>query len=147
MVQLLILFSALFFSLCLAEKEGNRYHQVISWEPPLDSNDFRNWRFHESSVPLQNKIILTPNGKDQLGFIANLWTFTATSWEMSLDFDVDFKSEMSEGSKAEWQIYFLEHVPDAMGRGQYSDFGRGLLGDQLKGFEIRVAQVTKPKKG
>ena len=89
-------------------------------------------------MPLTNKIVLNPNGQDQLGFIANLWTFTATSWEMSLDFDVDFRSDMAEGAKAEWQIYFLEHVPDAMSRGQYEEFGRGLLGDQLQGFEVRV---------
>ena len=33
-----------------------------------------------------------------------------------------------------------------MGRGQYEDFGKGLLGDQLSGFEIKVTQVHNAKK-
>ena len=56
-----------------AEKEGKNYHEVISWTPPLESNDFNNWAFAASSVPLENKIVLAPNGHEQFGYMSNTW--------------------------------------------------------------------------
>ena len=47
-----------------AEKQGITFHKPISWEKPLDTLDFENWDLRESSVILENKIILAPTGKD-----------------------------------------------------------------------------------
>ena len=46
----------------LAEKFGNTYHPVISWDNPLHTDTWTNWQFWESSVPLKNRIVLAPNG-------------------------------------------------------------------------------------
>ena len=86
----------------------------MSWQSPLTVDDFHNWRFEEASVPLANKIVLAPNGAEPYGFVQGMWTFHATSWEMSIDFEVDYSSEDAEFAKAEWQIYFLKHTPDAI---------------------------------
>ena len=40
---LYLLGMALIASSAFGEKEGNRFHPVISYTPPLDSNDFANW--------------------------------------------------------------------------------------------------------
>ena len=45
-----------------AEKEGNTFHPVLSFTPPLDDQDFNNWNLHESSIMLMNKIVVAPNG-------------------------------------------------------------------------------------
>ena len=96
----------------VAEKEGNRYHPVISWTAPLDTDDFKNWTYQASTVALNNKIVLNPTGNDNFGYMQNKWTFEATSWEMSLDFEADSKSENGKSGKADWQILFLNHMPE-----------------------------------
>ncbi len=58
--------------LTLAEKEGNVFHPVMSWTGPLDDQDFKNWELRSSSVALNNKLVLAPNG-DQNGFIGSKW--------------------------------------------------------------------------
>ena len=46
-----------------AEKEGNRFHPAISWTAPLDyESDFKNWDFRASTIALEKKIVLAPNG-------------------------------------------------------------------------------------
>ena len=81
--------------MAFAEKEGNRYHPVISWTSPLDTDDFKNWSFQATSVALNNKIVLNPTGNEMFGYIQNKWTFEATSWEMSIDFELDTTSKMA----------------------------------------------------
>ena len=132
-------------SVSLAEKEGITFHKPISWTGPLDTADFENWDLQESSVVLQDKIILTPTGRDHYGFMRNLWTFSATHWEMSIDLDIDYQSERAEGGVAEFQIYLLMHEPEPLTQGQFKAFGQGLLGDTMKGFEIKVITMSKGK--
>lgn len=57
----------------MAEKEGNTFHSVISWTPPLDSSSFENWVLQSSSVAHNNKLVLVPNGVDRYGLIFNNW--------------------------------------------------------------------------
>ena len=71
MSKLSILLSALCLSVTHGEKEGNTFHPVISWTAPLDTLDFENWSFEMSSVALQNKLVLNPNGHERYGFIDN----------------------------------------------------------------------------
>ena len=52
-----------------------------------------------------------------------LQTFEATSWEMSIDFEMDYSSDMAAYSKSSYQIYFAAHVPEALRRKDYKDFG------------------------
>ena len=100
-IKRVILF-AIAISLVIAEKEGNRYHPVVSFAPPLDTDDFKNWSFQASSVALYNKVVLNPNGGEKYGYMQNKWTFESTSWEMSIDFEVDYTSELAEWKKADW---------------------------------------------
>ena len=79
--------AALASATVLAEKQGNQFHPVLSWEPPLDSSAFENWSFQGSSVALTNKIILNPNGNDNFGWMANNWVShrtNATHQDLSL---------------------------------------------------------------
>jgi len=94
--------------------------------PPLNDESFSNWKFAMSSVALENKIILSPTGKDQYGFMQNLWTFEATSWEMTIDFAIDYESERAEYAKGDMQVYLLKNVPLAVGTKRYKLFGEGL---------------------
>ena len=71
MSKLSILLSAFCLNVTHGEKEGNTYHPVISWTAPLDTLDFENWSFEMSSVALQNKLVLNPNGHERYGFIDN----------------------------------------------------------------------------
>ena len=98
--------------MAFAEKEGNRYHPVISWTSPLETDDFKNWSFQATSVALNNRIVLNPNGNEMFGYMQNKWTFEATSWEMSIDFEVDHVSPESKKGKAYWQILYLKTMPD-----------------------------------
>lgn len=68
-------------------------------------------------------MVLAPNGNEQYGLIANRWTFEATSWEMSIDFEMDYSSDMAAYSKSSYQIYFAAHVPEALRRKDFKDFG------------------------
>ena len=60
---------SLFTQTVHAEKEGNRFHQVLSYTPPLNEEVFASWKFGLSSIALQDKIVLVPNGVEQAGFI------------------------------------------------------------------------------
>ena len=40
-----VILLAIAISLAVAEKEGNRFHPVISWTAPLETDDFKNWSF------------------------------------------------------------------------------------------------------
>ena len=71
-------------------------------------------------------------------------TFQATSWEMSIDFEVDMTSDLAAWGKADWQIHLLSHTPDAVAVKSFDMFGKSLLGDQLQGIVIRVDQRGKP---
>ena len=66
--KLVILFT-IAITMAVAEKEGNRYHPVVSYVPPLDTDDFKNWSFQESSVALYNKVVLNPNGIEKYGYM------------------------------------------------------------------------------
>ena len=66
----LLVFILMNFDFALAE---NKAHPVLSWIPPLNNNQFDNWKFAASSVALNNKIILNPTGRDLYGFIQNMW--------------------------------------------------------------------------
>ena len=55
----------------LGEKEGIKFHPVVSWTPPLDTGDFDNWSFELSSIALANRIVLNPNGNERYGFMDN----------------------------------------------------------------------------
>jgi len=63
-----------------AEKEGNTFHPVLSWTGPLGNQDFKNWDFFESSVALNDKMVLAPNGNEQYGLIANRWVSWVNSF-------------------------------------------------------------------
>ena len=123
MVQYTLLITASFFLYAIAEKEGKNYHSVLSWTPPLDAIDFESWDFTLSSVALKNKIVMVPNGGEQQGLMMNTWSFSASSWEVSIDFEVDYKSENAAFTSADWQIYFLSHVPESIPSQNYRDFG------------------------
>jgi len=43
--------------------------------------------------------VLLPNGKEHNGIIMGKWTFEATSWEMSIDLDIDYASNMAAYAK------------------------------------------------
>lgn len=86
----------------LAHKEGIKKHDVLSWQPPLSTDDFENWKLAESSIALQDRIVLSPTGRDQYGFLQCMWTFKATAWEMSLEFAIDYETERAEFAKGEW---------------------------------------------
>ena len=62
----------------LGEKEGNKFHPVISWTPPLDTSDFDNWSYELSTIALTNKIVLNPNGNERYGFIDNHFVSTSS---------------------------------------------------------------------
>ncbi len=49
--------------------QSMNYQEVLSFKPPLTSDKFDHWESEESTVFLQNKIILAPEGKDQTGFL------------------------------------------------------------------------------
>ena len=53
-------------------------------------------------MALNNRIVLNPNGNEMFGYMQNKWTFEATSWEMSIDFEVDHESPESKKGKAYW---------------------------------------------
>ena len=57
----------------LAQKEGKKKHEVLSWEAPLTNNDFENWKFTESSIALKDRVVLAPTAKDQYGFMQCMW--------------------------------------------------------------------------
>ena len=97
-----VILLAIAISWAVAEKEGNRFHPVISYTPPLDTDDFKNWSFQATSVALNNKVVLNPNGSEKYGYMQNKWTFESTAWEMSIDFEVDYTSELAEWKKADW---------------------------------------------
>ena len=40
----------------------------------------------------------------------------------------------------------LKNVPQAVGRKEYKSFGEGLAANQIKGFELKISQMAKPKK-
>ena len=63
-------------------------------------------------MALNNRIVLNPNGNEMFGYMQNKWTFEATSWEMSIDFEVDHESPESKKGKAYWQILYLKTMPD-----------------------------------
>ena len=46
-------------------------------------------------------------------------TFEATSWEMSIDFSIDYESEKAAFARADWQIYLLMHPPESIKRKQF----------------------------
>ena len=45
------------------------FQEVLSFKPPLTSDKFDHWETEESTVFLQNKIVLAPEGRDQTGFL------------------------------------------------------------------------------
>ena len=68
------------------------------------------------TVALNNRIVLNPNGSEMFGYMQNKWTFEATSWEMSIDFEVDDKSKESKKGRAYWQVLYLRNMPDQIAR-------------------------------
>ena len=127
--NLLVLLLICLVNVTGAEKQGIKKHEVLSWEAPLSNDDFNNWKLAESSIALKDKIVLSPTGKDQFGFMQCMWTFEATAWEMSIDFEIDYESERAEFAKGEWQLYLIKNVPQSISRKQYRDFGEGLATD------------------
>ena len=70
--QALLLISLIlinFVGVVLAHKEGIKKHDVLSWEAPLSVTDFDNWKLAESSIALMDKVVLSPTGRDQYGFM------------------------------------------------------------------------------
>ena len=57
---------------------------------------------------------------------------------MSIDFEVDMQSDLAAYGRADWQMHFLSHTPDAMAVKSFDMFGKSLLGDQLQGIVIKV---------
>jgi len=55
---------------------------------------------------------------------------------MSVDFAIDFDTYEPNDAKAEFQMLWASHVPESIPYGAFKDFGRHLLGDQLRGFNL-----------
>ena len=70
---------ALVSRVSMAEKQGNVFHPVLSWTGPIEEQDFENWAFMQSSVALQNKLVLIPNGHENYGLIQNKWVSLSLS--------------------------------------------------------------------
>ena len=62
---------------------------------------------------------------------------------MSINLDIDYQSDRAAWGFNEFQIYFLQHEPEPVTRQQYKTFGQGLLGNTMKGFEIKVVGMPK----
>ena len=55
---------------------------------------------------------------------------------MSIDIEEDFESDRAAFATAQWQLFFLAHVPDAVSRGHLHVFSNGLIGQVVEGFEL-----------
>jgi len=88
-----------------------------------------------SSVALQDKLVLVPNGAEQYGLIGSTYAFQATSWEMSIAFTQDFSSDHAAFGKTQFQIYYLEKVPELEDKKQ---FAAEIYDDSVDGMVIRT---------
>ena len=74
---------ALLSEVSMAEKEGIQYHPVLSWTAPVEEQDFSNFTFMQSSIALQNKLVLIPNGRENYGLIQSRWVSSAIIFGVS----------------------------------------------------------------
>ena len=65
---------------------------------------------------------------------------------MSIDVEVDFEHFASNEAHGEFSFLFLSHIPENIRHRAYKDFGRQLLGDELKGYQLRVVQQYTAEK-
>ena len=65
-------------------------------------------------------------------------TFEATSWEMSINFSVDFESDRAANAKTKFQIYYLAQLPSL---GDLKTFAHEIYDDTVQGFVCLVSIV------
>ena len=65
-------------------------------------------------------------------------TFEATSWEMSINFSVDFESDRAANAKTKFQIYYLAQLPSL---GDLKTFAHEIYDDTVQGFVIRTEPI------
>ena len=68
---LAIILILLFFQIANSNSEGLGLNEQLSFSTPLHDKDFENWDTQESTVFLKNKVVLAPEGPDQIGYLAS----------------------------------------------------------------------------